>query len=169
VGAEVRLSDNVFVLRCVLLTIALTAACPDIGCGATDRFPAAAVDTHPAQGRTTTRLAQAPPLVDLPPGSLDTNSKNAGEIQSRDAGRSEFKQLREAPSSGSANPSDGWRLGIQTEQSLQTPKSLRKVNDCPDDDECDEYTGLPRRHPARSGLKGFRRPYIGLSITSPLH
>jgi hypothetical protein len=169
VGAEVRLPDNVFVLRCVLLTIALTAACPDIGCGATDRFPAAAVDTHPAQGRTTTRLAQAPPLVDLPPGSLDTNFKKAGEIQSGDAGRSGFKQLREAPStSGSANPSNGLRLGIQTEQSLQTPKSLRKVNDCPDDDECDEYTGLPRSHPAHSGLKGFRRPYIGLSITSPL-
>jgi hypothetical protein len=163
----VRLPENVFVLGIVLLPLAVGRL--DIGFGAADRSPAATVDTRTVQGRAMMWLAQASPLADLPPSSVDADSKNAGEIDSGNPGANGFRQFRKAPSkSGSGNQSDGLRLGIQTETSLQTPKSLRRVYDCPDDEECDEYTGLPRSHPAHSTLKGLRRPFIGLSITSPL-
>jgi hypothetical protein len=139
-----RLPGYVFVLGIVLLAVGR----PDVGFGATDRSPAAMANNHLAQSNTMMRLAQASPLADLPPGS---------------------HRFRDASSiSGSADQSDRLRLGIETEKSLQTPKSLRQVNDCPDDDECDEYTGLPRSRPAHSNLKNLRKPFIGLSITSPL-
>ena len=75
-GAEVRLPDKLFVLGIVLLAV----GGPDIGFGATDRSSAATFNNHLAQGKTMMRLAQASPLADLPPGSLDTDSKNSGEI-----------------------------------------------------------------------------------------
>ena len=160
-----RLPDKLFVLGIVLLAV----GGPDIGFGATDRSSAATFNNHLAQGKTMMRLAQASPLADLPPGSLDTNSKNSGEIDSGKAGASGFNRFQDVSSiSGSANQSDRLRLGIETEKSLQTPKSLRRVNDCADDDECDDYSGLPRSHRAHSTLKSLITPFIGLSITSPL-
>jgi len=145
-GAEMRLPENVFALGIVLLALAVGR--PDIGIGPTDRSPAATVTSHLAQGKTMIQLAQASALADLPAAS---------------------QRVRDASAiSGSANPNDRLRLGIETEKSVQTPKSLRRVNDCADDDECDDYTGLPRSHPAHSTLKNLRTPFIGLSVTSPL-
>jgi hypothetical protein len=70
-------------------------------------------------------------------------------------------------SNGSANPIGQFRLGIETRKSLQTPEYLRR-SDCADDDECEEYSGLPRSQPGKMTVKNLKKPFIGLSITTPL-
>ena len=61
----------------------------------------------------------------------------------------------------------GSRLGIQTEKSVRASDPLRR-NECTDDDECADYSGLPRTEPGKRNLKTLRKPFIGLSITRPL-
>jgi hypothetical protein len=78
-----------------------------------------------------------------------------------------------APSpSAAATPSDQLRvgssyLGIQIEKNVQALQSLRR-NDCEDDDECAEYSGLPKSRQPKASVRNFKRPFIGLSITRPL-
>ena len=55
----------------------------------------------------------------------------------------------------------------------ETEKTVRvidptKPTDCANDDDCMDYSGLPKSASARHGLKNFRKPYLGLSITTPL-
>ena len=79
----------------------------------------------------------------------------------------------DAPSSSAAaTPSDQLRvgssyLGIQTQKNVQALQSLRR-NDCEDDDECAEYSGLPKSGQPKASMRNFKRPFIGLSITRPL-
>jgi hypothetical protein len=61
----------------------------------------------------------------------------------------------------------GGRLGIQTEKSVRTSDPLR-CTECADDDECADFSGLPRTEPGKRNLKTLRKPFIGLSITRPL-
>jgi hypothetical protein len=84
------------------------------------------------------------------------------------------KALRAAPSeSGASDRGDGFRLGdtylgLQTEKSVQVIDRLRQ-SDCIDDEDCADYTGLPRSAPGkRSSLKTLRKPFLGLSIKAPL-
>jgi hypothetical protein len=78
-----------------------------------------------------------------------------------------------APSpSAAATPGDQLRvgssyLGIQTQKNVQALQSLRR-NDCEDDDECAEYSGLPKSGQPKASVRNFKRPFIGLSITRPL-
>jgi hypothetical protein len=112
-------------------------------------------------------VPQAPPFTDLHRRSFGTDfSKNIG------AGNS-FKNSRDvSPMSGSTNLSDQFRLGnsylgIQAQKSLQAPESLRP-SDCPRDEECADYSGLPKAEPRKTTVKSLRKPFIGLSITAPL-
>jgi hypothetical protein len=79
----------------------------------------------------------------------------------------------DAPSpSAAAPPSDQLRvgssyLGIQIEKNVQALESLRRI-DCPTDDECAEYSGLPKSGQPKASVRNFKRPFIGLSITRPL-
>jgi hypothetical protein len=113
------------------------------------------------------RVPQAPPFTDLHRRSFGTDfTKDIGASNS-------FKNSRDvSPMSGSTNLSDQFRLGnsyleIQTQKSLQTPESLRP-NDCPKDEECADYSGLPKSEPRKTTVKSLRKPFIGLSITAPL-
>jgi hypothetical protein len=58
-------------------------------------------------------------------------------------------------------------LGIQIEKNVQVLESLRRI-DCPTDDECAEYSGLPKSGQTKASVRNFKRPFIGLSITRPL-
>jgi hypothetical protein len=115
-----------------------------------------------------TRVPQDSPFTDLHWRSFGTDfSKNIG-------GSNGLKNSRDASSmSGSTNPNDKFRLGnsylgIQTQKSLQSPESLRR-SDCATDDECAEYSGLPKSEPRKTTVKNLRMPFIGLSVTAPLH
>lgn len=77
-----------------------------------------------------------------------------------------------SPATGPTAPPDQLRmgnsyLGIQTKKNLQVFESLGR-RDCDDDDDCAEYSGLPRSEHPKSPVKSFKRPFIGLSITRPL-
>jgi hypothetical protein len=58
-------------------------------------------------------------------------------------------------------------IGVQTEKNLRPFEPFRQ-GDCATDDECAEYSGLPKTEPPKKGMKHFRKPFIGLSITTPL-
>jgi hypothetical protein len=79
----------------------------------------------------------------------------------------------DAPSpSAAAAPGDQLKvgrnyLGIQIEKNVQALESLRRI-DCPTDDECAEYSGLPKSGQLKASTRNFKRPFIGLSITRPL-
>jgi hypothetical protein len=79
----------------------------------------------------------------------------------------------DAPSPSAATaPSDQLKvgrsfLGIQTQKNVQVLESVRR-NDCPTDDECAEYSGLPKSEQPKASVRNFKRPFIGLSITRPL-
>lgn len=78
-----------------------------------------------------------------------------------------------APSpSAAATPGDQLRvgssyLGIQTQKNVQALQSLRRI-DCEDDDECAEYSGLPKSGQTKGSMRNLKRQFIGLSITRPL-
>jgi hypothetical protein len=77
-----------------------------------------------------------------------------------------------APMSGATNPSERFSLGnnylgIQTQKALQDP--FRQRTDCATDDECAEYSGVPKpAAPAKKSLKTFKTPFMGLSVTRPI-
>jgi hypothetical protein len=89
------------------------------------------------------------------------------------AATNHMKSLRDAPSmSGSTNRRDQLRLGnsylgIQTEKGIPVIESFKR-GDCTTDDECADYSGLPKSQPATRSLKNLRKPFLGLSITRPL-
>jgi hypothetical protein len=68
---------------------------------------------------------------------------------------------------GSDDATGQFRLGIQTQRNVQTPEPLRR-SDCEINDECDDYSGLPKSHPQKITTKNFKKPFIGLSISAPL-
>jgi len=139
----VRLPNNAFVLRTILLAIAFVVVCAASG------------------------LAQTTPIADLPWLSLEAAPGSNSELGS--SGANALKRLGGAPStSGSANQSGGFRLGIQTEKSMQTPRSLRRSECTATDEQCEEYSGLPKSYPANDKLKGIKNQFLGLSVTSPL-
>ena len=68
---------------------------------------------------------------------------------------------------GLENPNGQFQIGILTQKNVQTPEPLRR-SDCEINDECDDYSGLPKSHPGKTTVKNFRKPFLGLSITTPL-
>ncbi len=102
---------------------------------------------------------------------IDFYRDSFGTDFSKTIGGNGFKNPRDVPStSGSANSNDKFSLGnsylgIQTQKNLQTPF---RQTDCASDDECADYSGLPKSEPSKRTIKNFRKPFIGLSITTPL-
>jgi len=77
-----------------------------------------------------------------------------------------------SPMSGSTNPGERFSLGnsylgIETQKGLQNP--FRRT-DCANDDECADYSGLPKSEPPsnKKNLKNLKKPFIGLSVTKPI-
>lgn len=56
-------------------------------------------------------------------------------------------------------------LSFQTERMTPTPVPFRR-SDCTED-ECADYSPLPKVKHSKTTTKNFRKPYIGLSVTSP--
>ena len=78
------------------------------------------------------------------------------------------KSLRDAPSAGeSTTRNNQLRLGIQTEKNLQVIDPLRR-SECLTEDECTDYSGLPKSEPIKRSLKNLRKPFFGLSISKPI-
>jgi hypothetical protein len=135
-----RLTNRAFVLRVILRAIAVTAASCASG------------------------LAQTAPIADLPWLSLNGEMGSSG-------GARVSKRLGDSPwISGSANQSGGFRFGIQTEKSVQTPRSLRRSECTATDEECEEYSGLPKSYSGNDStwMKVIKNQFLGLSVTSPL-
>ena len=57
----------------------------------------------------------------------------------------------------------GTYLDLRTKKTLKTFEPLRRSG-CETDEECADYSGLPRSEPP----KGLKKPFLGLSITKPL-
>jgi hypothetical protein len=83
-----------------------------------------------------------------------------------------------SPSYGSASSIDKIKLGdsylgIDTQRRLQTHVPSGKV-DCATDEECEDYSVMPRTksHGSAgthsSGLVNSRKPFFGLSVTTPI-
>jgi hypothetical protein len=76
------------------------------------------------------------------------------------------------PSRGATDRDGSVRIG-ESSIGIKTDKSLRviepyKENDCANDDDCSDYSGLPKSAPARRTLKNVRKPFFGLSISRPI-
>lgn len=86
-------------------------------------------------------------------GSLgaDNTFKNFRELSPPDA------TLGEQPQRG------GTYLKLRTKKTLKTFEPLRRSG-CETDEECADYSGLPKSEPP----KGLKTPFLGLSITKPL-
>lgn len=110
-------------------------------------------------------LPEAVPFIDLPWRSFGTDfSGNIGSSKN-------FKGFDDTPST-SGSGYDGFQignsyLGIQMEKTIQGLDRFWRT-DCPTDDECTDYSGLPKAGPSKKGTKNFRKPFFGLSITTPL-
>jgi hypothetical protein len=92
----------------------------------------------------------------------------------KNAGGDGLRSPRDAsPTGASTNPIERFSLGnsyleIQTQKGLQDP--FRQRTDCATDDECAEHSGVPKpQTPAnKKSLKNLQRPFIGLSVTTPI-
>jgi hypothetical protein len=114
-----------------------------------------------------TAIPESPPLIDFPwpPFITDYNKS----IRDNDG----FKTLQGLPAAGESKTlidqfkfGDSY-FGIQRQKTFQIPH-LSEQPDCTTDDECADYSGLPKAKQSKTPLKNLRKPFIGLSITKPL-
>jgi hypothetical protein len=114
-----------------------------------------------------TTIPEGSPLIDLPWQSFSTDY-NKG-IRDNDG----FKTFQSLSAAGESKaPIDQFQFGdsyfgIQTQKTFQIPQ-LSGQPDCTTDDECADYSGLPKAKQPKTTTKNLRKPFIGLSITSPL-
>jgi len=110
------------------------------------------------------RLPQAVPFIDSPWRSFGRDF--GGNIGARD----NFRNFGDVSTSGSTNDRlwlGNSYLGIQTQKTLQGLDRFWRT-DCATDEDCADYSGLPRSEAPKKGMKNLRKPFIGLSITTPL-
>lgn len=90
---------------------------------------------------------------------------NAGVVGNTFSNRRDPASTSESPKSNNSSWLGKSQLGILTQKKFQ-PSWLV---DCGlDDDECADNSGLPKTGPAKRTLKNLRKPFFGLSITTPL-
>jgi hypothetical protein len=144
---------------------------PDLQAGTGPQTrPAATAEKAPSRTKQDAGLSEwlTLPAVSDPAYWSSFDSSIGGNVR---AGTS-FDRNNAPSSSAAATPGDQLRvgrsyLGIQTEKNVQVLQSLRRT-DCPTDDECAEYSGLPKSGQPKASMRNFKRPFIGLSITRPL-
>lgn len=76
-----------------------------------------------------------------------------------------------APAAGVISQNDSGLFGrsslqFRTEKNFQTPEPFRRT-DC-NEEECADYSGFPKYKPSKTNAKNIRKPYLGLSITTPI-
>lgn len=77
-----------------------------------------------------------------------------------------------APAVGATSQNDPGPFGrsslqFRTEKNFQTPEPFRRT-DCYNEDECADYSPFPRSRPPKTTAKNVRKPFLGLSITTPI-
>jgi hypothetical protein len=77
------------------------------------------------------------------------------------------------PVSGSTYPTDQLRLG-NNYIGIKTQKTYYGAvpsgpSDCSTDDDCADYSGLPKPKQPKMTKGNFRKPFVGLSITTPIN
>ncbi len=182
-GRKRRMHDQRMARRVsVPIAVALLVVVTSTGCPAQERpvSPALgdAAGSQPGQSSNSDKAARTVEENELSewltlPSTSDRaywssfDSATAGNVR---AGAT-FDRRSTSPS-GTAPAPDQLRVGksyleIQTRKNVQVLQSLRST-DCADDDECAEYSGLPKSEQRKTSARNFKRPFIGLSITRPL-
>jgi hypothetical protein len=110
------------------------------------------------------RVAPAVPFIDLPWQSFGKDYR--GTIDAANSLRGFTDSLPMSGSSPDQFRLGNGQIGIQTKTALDGLERFRR-SDCTTDDECRDSSPLPKS-PARKGLKNLRKPFFGLSITTPL-
>ena len=87
------------------------------------------------------------------------------------AGASAGGVLSAAPAVGTTSQNDPTLFGrsnlqFRTAKNFQTPEPFRRT-DC-NEDECTDYSPFPKFKPSKTNPKTMRKPYLGLSITTPI-
>ena len=141
-----KLSNNA--MLAVLATLAFVAAC---GQARLEELP-----LLPNSSDISAQLKEA----EQPSTALGVREEGDGPSKAvpsirRAAGRNESPHIGESS------------IGIKTEKSLLVIEAY-KENDCASDDDCADYSGLPKSAPARRTLKNVRKPFFGLSISRPI-
>jgi hypothetical protein len=114
-----------------------------------------------------TTIPEDSPLIGLPWQSFSANY-NTG-IRTNDG----FKTFQGLSAAGeSKTPIDQFQfgdgyIGIQTQKTFRIPQ-LSGQPDCTTDDECADYSGLPKATQPNTSRKIIHKPFVGLSITTPL-
>ena len=77
------------------------------------------------------------------------------------------------PVGGASAQNDWGSLGrssvqFRTEKQFQTPEPFRRT-DCSSEEECADYSPFPKSRPSKTTAKNVRKPFLGLSITTPIH
>ena len=135
------------------LTLALLAALTVAG-----GFSHAHAQEQPLPPKSSSAAAAPSDAADNPVRSKGIEESPANNKSKRPA---------KAPPQKEPDQTQQFRLGIQTKKSVQVTDPTRSI-DCDSEDECRDYSGLPRSAPAGSDLKSIRKPFLGLSITTPL-
>jgi len=58
-------------------------------------------------------------------------------------------------------------IGIQAQKNFRTPQPSGSP-DCKSDEECADYSALPKAKQQNTSAKNIRKPFLGLSITTPI-
>jgi hypothetical protein len=109
-----------------------------------------------------TRFPQVP-FTDFDWASFDRDFRKASGGDGLKNSKGPLSTSESANSNGKFSFGDTY-LRIQTQKNLQSPWRT----DCASDDECADYSGLPKSEPSKRTLKNLRKPFIGLSVTRPL-
>jgi hypothetical protein len=109
-----------------------------------------------------------PPIRSANPGQ--DNNSTPWMTMPRDLSprRSVSDSKGEATASGDQFRFGNGYIGFQMQKSLQTPDQVRR-SDCAKDEDCTDYPGAPKFSNPKTTVKSLKKPFIGLSITAPLH
>ena len=112
-------------------------------------------------------ISESNPLIDLQWHNFVTDyDKDMGYND----GSKTFRGLSAA--GASKTPIDRFQvgnsyLGIKSQKTFQIPQYSWQP-DCTTDDECADYSALPKAKQPKTSAKSFRKPFLGLSITTPI-
>jgi hypothetical protein len=121
-------------------------------------------DTSKTQSTT---LPQVSPILDLHWHSFGTDFGKTVDSRNQLEGFGNASPLTTSTHSIERFQLGDSYLRIQTQKTLQTPPPFRR-SDCSTDDECADYSGLPKSKSPKSALNNLKNPFIGLSFTTPL-
>jgi hypothetical protein len=107
------------------------------------------------------------PLLDVPWESLVVDY-NKSFVNPN--GRKTFRGL--AAAGETKTPIDQFQygdsyFGVRTDKMFQIPPASGQP-DCASDEECADYSVLPKARQSKMAGKSIRKPYVGLSITTPI-